>query len=193
MIQRLVLASQSPRRMELLRAAGYDFDILVPQVEESHDPALTPAELTIENAGRKAAAGAAARPDALVSGADTLVYLDGEPLGKPRDLTEARAMLRRLSGRGHHVCTGVYLAWDGGQKGKGFHVITDVTFLPLTEDTITAYHTRVNPLDKAGGYGIQEGAEMILDHYDGSWTNVMGLPMERLTEELQALHAPSHA
>ena len=187
MARPLVLASQSPRRIELLREAEYSFDVLVPEVEEIHDAALAPADLTIENARRKAVAGATARPEALVIGADTLVYLDGEPLGKPRDMDEALAMMRRLSGRGHHVCTGVYLAWDGGSGGMGFHVITDVAFLPLTDATIRAYHARVNPLDKAGAYGIQEASEMILDHHDGSWTNVMGLPMERLTAELQAL------
>ncbi|HYF35480.1 MAG TPA: Maf family protein [Prosthecobacter sp.] len=192
MTRPLVLASQSPRRIELLGQAGYDFETLVPEVEESHDPALRPAELTIENARRKAVAAAAERPGALVIGADTLVYLDGEPLGKPRDMEAAFAMLRRLSGRSHHVCTGVFLAWDGGRHGTGFHVITDVTFQPLTDETIRAYHARVNPLDKAGAYGIQEGGEMILDHYEGSWTNVMGLPMERLADELRTFY-PNHA
>ncbi|MDZ4288445.1 MAG: Maf family protein [Prosthecobacter sp.] len=183
----LVLASQSPRRIELLREAGYQFDILVPEVEEVHDASFTPEDLTIENARRKAVEGALSRPEALVIGADTLVYIDGEPLGKPRDLDEALVMMRRLSGRRHQVCTGVFMAWEGGSDGCGFYVITDVTFLPLTDAVIRAYHALVNPLDKAGAYGIQEAGEMILDHYDGSWTNVMGLPMERLVEELNAL------
>lgn len=182
--QPLVLASQSPRRVELLREAGFSFDILVPQVEEAHDASLTPEALTIENARRKAHAGAALRPDALVIGADTLVYVDGEPLGKPADLEEALDMMQRLSGRQHQVCTGVYLASEGGARGRGFHVITQVTFLPLTEEIIRAYHAQVNPLDKAGAYGIQECSEMILKSYEGSWSNVMGLPMERLKEEL---------
>ncbi len=182
----LVLASQSPRRIELMREAGYEFDVLVPDVEEAHDPALTPEALTIENARRKAVAAARQRPEALVIGADTLVYVDGEPLGKPRDLEEALGMMRRLSGRGHQVCTGVYLATQGGAEGRGFHVITEVAFLPLTEDVIRTYHARVNPLDKAGAYGIQEASEMILERYEGSWTNVMGLPMERLGAELEA-------
>ena len=180
----LVLASQSPRRIELLREAGYSFDILVPEVEEAHDASLTPEALTVENARRKAAAGAALRPEALVIGADTLVYVDGDPLGKPKDLDEALAMMRRLSGRQHQVCTGVYLAREGGSAGEGFHVITEVTFKPLTNALIQAYHARVNPLDKAGAYGIQECSEMILHHYEGSWTNVMGLPMEKLVEVL---------
>jgi septum formation protein len=185
--KRLVLASQSPRRVELMREAGYAFEVVTPAVEEAHDATLSPAELTIENARRKAVAGAAERRDAVVIGADTLVYVDGVPLGKPSDLGEALEMMRQLSGRSHHVCTGVYLAWNGGAEGQGFHVITDVTFKPLTDEVIRAYHARVDPLDKAGAYGIQEASEMILDHYDGSWTNVMGLPMERLKEELAAL------
>jgi len=181
----LVLASQSPRRIELMREAGYDFEIIVPEVEEAHDASLTPEALTVENARRKAVAGALGKPDALVIGADTLVYVDGDPLGKPKTLDEALEMVRRLSGRSHQVCTGVYLATEGGKAGRGFHVITEVAFLPLTADIIQAYHAKVNPLDKAGAYGIQECSEMILERYEGSWTNVMGLPMERLVEELR--------
>jgi septum formation protein len=131
-------------------------------------------------------AGAQLRPEALVIGADTLVYVDGDPLGKPRDLDEALTMMRRLSGRTHEVCTGVVLAWNGGAEYHGFHVITKVTFVPLLDDLIRAYHARVTPLDKAGAYGIQEASEMILDGHQGSCTNVMGLPMERLVEELKA-------
>ncbi len=181
----LVLASQSPRRVELLQQAGYDFQIVVPDVEEAHDASLTPEALTVENARRKAVAGAQQYPESLVIGADTLVYVDGEPLGKPKDMTEAQEMMRRLSGRTHQVCTGVYLAKEAGSAGYGFHVITEVTFLPLTDEIIHSYHSRVTPLDKAGAYGIQEASEMILNRYEGSWTNVMGLPMERLIEELQ--------
>lgn len=182
----LVLASQSPRRVELMREAGYEFEIIVPQVEEAHDASLTPQALTVENARRKAAAASATRPEALCLGSDTLVYLDGEPLGKPTDREEALVMLRRLSGRAHEVCTGVYLAWDGGRQGRGFHVISEVIFKPLTDELILAYHERVNPLDKAGAYGIQEHGDMIISGHAGSWTNVMGLPMERLAEELAA-------
>ncbi len=181
----LVLASQSPRRVELLREAGFVFEIVVPEVEEAHDAALSPEALTVENARRKAVAGALANPGALVIGADTLVYVDGVPLGKPLNHEEALAMMRRLSAREHEVCTGVYLAWDGGKQGRGFHVITDVVFQPLSDEVIRAYHAKVNPLDKAGAYGIQECSEMILSRYEGSWTNVMGLPMERLIEELK--------
>lgn len=182
---RLVLASQSPRRVQLMREAGYEFDIVVPEVEEAHDGSLSPEDLTVENARRKAVAGAVLHPDAVVIGADTLVYLDSEPLGKPANLDEALAMLRRLSGRSHEVCTGVYLAWDAGRQGRGFHVISHVVFKVLDDDLIRSYHARVNPLDKAGAYGIQEHGNMIISGHEGSWTNVMGLPMERLTEELE--------
>lgn len=181
----LVLASQSPRRVHLMREAGYKFDILVPEVEEAHDGSLSPEDLTVENARRKAVAGALLHPDALVIGADTLVYLDSEPLGKPENLDEALAMLRRLSGRSHEVCTGVYLAWDGGRQGRGFHVVSQVVFKALDDELIRVYHSLVNPLDKAGAYGIQEHGNMIIAGHQGSWTNVMGLPMERLTKELE--------
>ena len=182
---RLVLASQSPRRVQLMREAGYEFEIVVPEVEEAHDGSLSPEVLTVENARRKAVAGAVLHPDALVIGADTMVYLDSEPLGKPANLDEALTMLRRLSGRSHEVCTGVYLAWDAGRQGRGFHVISHVVFKTLSDDLIRAYHALVNPLDKAGAYGIQENGNMIISGHEGSWTNVMGLPMERLTEELE--------
>ncbi len=182
----LVLASASPRRVELLRAAGFEFEIVVPQVEEAHDAALTPEALTIENARRKALAGSLLKPGALVLGADTLVYVDGDPLAKPADLNEALHMVRRLSGRTHEVCTGVVFACDGNVE-HALHVITHVTFKPLTDDLIRDYHTRVNPLDKAGAYGIQACTEMLLDHMAGSFTNVVGLPMDEVTAALQAL------
>jgi septum formation protein len=182
----LVLASASPRRVELLRDTGFDFEIFVPQVEEAHDPALTPEQLTVENARRKAMAGSLAKPGALVLGADTLVYVDGEPLAKPADMNEALAMVRRLSGRAHEVCTGVALACDGKVE-RELHVITHVTFKPLTNEVIREYHSKVNPLDKAGGYGIQACTDMILERMEGSFTNVVGLPVEEVTQALREL------
>jgi septum formation protein len=175
----LVLASTSPRRVDLLRDAGFVFEIIPPEVDEAHDAALTPAQLTLENARRKALAVSRIRPEALVVGADTLVYVDGDPLGKPADMEEALQMVRRLSGRTHEVCTGVVFAFEGAVV-KELHVITHVTFKPLTDDLIRAYHARVNPLDKAGAYGIQGSTEMILDHITGSFTNVVGLPVEEV-------------
>lgn len=184
----LILASASPRRVQLLREAGHTFETVSPEgVEEAHDAALTPEALTVENARRKAAAVARTRPGALVIGADTLVYLDGHPLGKPATRAEAHEMLRRLSGRAHEVCTGVFLAWDGGRQGLGFHVISHVFFRELSDEEIRAYHALVDPLDKAGAYGIQEHGEKIITRHEGSWTSIMGLPMERLSEELTQL------
>jgi septum formation protein len=183
----LILASSSPRRVELMREADFYFEVVVPGVEEVHDESLTCEELTVENARRKARAIAQQRPGALVIGADTLVYLDEVPITKPNDMEEAAAMLRRLSGRTHQVCTGVALVWNGGADERLFHVISDVTFKPLTEAVIRDYHSRIQPLDKAGGYAVQDESAMIIDHVEGSWSNVKGLPMERLTAELKKL------
>lgn len=183
----LVLASQSPRRIEMMREAGYEFETLPVDVEESHDPALTPEQLTIENATLKAVAGARLRPDAVVIGADTLVYLDGEPLGKPRDMEHAVLMLRQLSGKAHHVCTGGALAQNGGATVRPFAVISHVVFKTLSDAVIRDYYAKVDPLDKAGAYAIQEHGGMIIDHTEGSWSNIVGLPMERLREELAEL------
>lgn len=184
----LALASQSPRRGDLLSEAGYLFETLPVDVHEAHDASLTPDELTIANATDKAIAGSRLRANALVIGADTLVYLDGDPLGKPRDMADAVAMISRLSGRAHHVCTGVALA-KGGKLVRSFAVISHVVFKSLTTDVIERYYALVNPLDKAGAYAIQEHGDMIIDHTEGSWTNIVGLPMERLREELLSLGA----
>ena len=180
----LVLASASPRRTELMQEAGYAFEVLVPDVEEAHDESLTCEALTMENARIKALAIASQRPDAVVIAADTLVYLDDKPIGKPRDMEEAAAMLRRLSGRTHKVCTGVAIMSDAGSEERTFPVISEVTFKPLTEEIIRDYHSRIQPLDKAGAYAVQDESAMIIERVEGSWSNVKGLPMERLNEEL---------
>jgi septum formation protein len=180
----LVLASASPRRVELLRGAGFDFEIVVPQVEEAHDATLTPEQLTVENARRKALAGSLQKPGALVLGADTLVYVNGDPLAKPADMEEALRMVRRLSGRTHEVCTGVALACDGKVE-RELHVITHVTFKPLTDAIIRDYHSKVNPLDKAGAYGIQACTDILLEHMKGSFTNVVGLPVDEVAAALR--------
>lgn len=182
----LVLASASPRRVDLLRHAGFQFEIVLPQVEEAHDASLTPEQLTLENARRKALAVSQIRPDALVIGADTLVYVDGLPLGKPADMDEALRMVRRLSGRTHEVCTGVAFACEGA-VAQELHVITHVTFKPLTSELIRSYHALVNPLDKAGAYGIQEQTDMLLERMVGSFTNVIGLPVDEVSTALLKL------
>lgn len=181
---RLILASASPRRVELMREAGYIFDIVVPDVEEAHDESLSCEELTVENAKLKALTVAARHPESTIVAADTLVYLEGKPIGKPADMGEAADMLRRLSGRTHEVCTGVAIASEGGRTLNCFHVISDVVFKPLSDDVIAEYHRRIQPLDKAGGYAIQDESAMIIERISGSWSNVKGLPMERLLREL---------
>jgi septum formation protein len=173
--------------MELMSEAGFEFEVLVPGVEEAHDESLSCEDLTVENARRKARAIASQRPDALVIGADTLVYLDGVPMTKPVDMEDAASMLRRLSGRTHQVCTGVALVWDGGAGERLFHVISDVTFKTLSEAVIRDYHSRIQPLDKAGGYAVQDESAMVIEKVDGSWSNVKGLPMEKLREEMRLL------
>jgi septum formation protein len=182
---RLILASGSPRRRELLAEAGVDFEVVVSPAEEIHDASIPLAELCERNAELKAAAVAAEHPGAVVVGADTLVRIDGEPLGKPRDLAEARAMLRRLAGRAHTVCTGVCAIFPGGRIER-FHELTGVRFLPLDEAGIEAYLQRTDPLDKAGAYGIQDSGEMIVEGIDGAFDNVMGLPVERLLMALSS-------
>ena len=175
----LVLASGSPRRRELLAQAGLVFEVVISPAEEIHDAALPPAVLCEENARLKAAAVALAHPAATVIGADTLVFIAGEPLGKPADLAAARTMLRRLSGRTHTVCTGVCVIHPGA-GAVTFHELTEVVFRVLDEATIDTYLALVNPLDKAGAYGIQEHGELIIAAIRGSFDNVMGLPVARV-------------
>lgn len=179
----VVLASASPRRSELLARAGVMFEVVVSPAEEIHDATMRPEVLCETNAALKAAAVAAVRPDAAVIGADTLVFIDGLPLGKPADLDDARAMLRRLSGRTHQVCTGVCIIHPGGRE-EVFHDLTEVTFLTLDDAAIDRYFACANPLDKAGAYGIQESGELIISGISGSFENVMGLPVDKVIAAL---------
>jgi len=175
---RLILASASPRRRELLAEIGVRFEVVVAEVIEHEAPDADPRHMVAHNAALKADWVAARHPAAWVLGADTTVFIDSTVLNKPRDLAEARAMLRMLSGRTHTVFTGVALrrAADGLRIDEG--VATEVTFRILDEPTIAAYLAAVNPLDKAGGYGIQERGELIVAGTRGSFTNIVGLPME---------------
>ncbi len=172
----IVLASSSPRRRELLEDAGIEFEVVASPAEEVHDASIDPESLCEMNATLKAEAVAEQRPDATVIGADTLVFIDDMPLGKPADLVEARAMLRRLSGRVHRVCTGVCVIFPGGRRSV-FHDLTEVEFLALDDAAIDAYFAKANPLDKAGAYGIQESGEMIVAGIRGQFDTVMGLPV----------------
>ncbi|HEX5399714.1 MAG TPA: Maf family protein [Verrucomicrobiae bacterium] len=181
----LILASASPRRAELLRQLGVDFQVVPSDTDEVFDEHLSPLELCQLNAHRKARVVAKKLPDTLVLGADTLVFLNREILGKPRDLNEARVMLARLSGHTHQVVTGVSLIHLRGHHERLFAVSTDVTFHPLTAGQIEDYLGKMNPLDKAGAYGIQEHGDMIVSEVFGSYSNVVGLPLEQLKSELE--------
>lgn len=175
---RLILASASPRRRELLAGLGVDFDVVTAQVTEHEDPATDPRVMVAHNAALKADWVAARHPEAFVLGADTTVFIDGHALNKPRDGADARVMLRRLSGRTHTVFTGI--AWR--RRADGVRIDTgeasEVTFKIIDEATIEAYLAKVYTLDKAGGYAIQEQPELIIASRSGSLTNIIGLPVE---------------
>ena len=175
----LLLASNSPRRRELLLEAGFDFEIFAPTVREKFDVALTLRELTALNAIRKAMATAHIRPKSVVLAADTLVAVEDHVLGKPKDRKEAVAMLKRLSGCMHEVCTSVFICHLENSKSTSFHEISRVYFRQLSRRAINKYFARVNPLDKAGAYAAQGFGKEIINKIDGSYTNVVGLPMEK--------------
>ena len=181
----IILASASPRRVELLKLLSVKFRVLPATIEEVAHEHLSPLEVCQLNAHRKARAVAKKIPDALVIGADTLVFMDNEILGKPRHLAEAHRMIARLQGRTHQVVTGVCLMHLRAHRESIFAVSTDVLFHPLNARQIRDYLHRIHPLDKAGAYAIQEGGEMILSEISGSFSNVVGLPVEKLREELK--------
>jgi septum formation protein len=180
---RLILASASPRRRQLLSEAGYEFEIASPRVDEVAHLWLTIRELTIWNAGRKAAD---VSQDAVVLAADTLVTIDGEVLGKPADLDEALRMLQRLSGRSHEVWTGVRINDAARGRSRSFHEMSRVHFRKLDDRAIRNYLAKIDPLDKAGGYAAQGHGTEIIERIEGSYTNVVGLPMEKTERVLEA-------
>jgi len=177
-----ILASNSPQRHALLTEAGYEFEMVVPPITELAVAHLSLRELTIANATRKAMAVARIHRGRVVLAADTLVAMEGEIMGKPRDLNHARIILRRLSGRTHHVCTAVCIVSPRGRIS--FAEISEVRFRKLTERAITKYFKVVNPVDKAGAYGAQSAGGSIIAAINGSVTNVIGLPMERTKKAL---------
>ena len=168
-----------------MRQLGLEFQVVASGTAEMAHEHLSPWELCQLNAHRKARAVAKKIPDALVLGADTLVFLDDEPMGKPADLAEANRMLIRLQGRTHQVVTGVSLIHLRAHRERTFAVSTDVTFRPLTAGQINNYLSKTNPLDKAGAYAIQEHGDLIVSEISGSYSNVVGLPVERVEEELK--------
>ncbi len=181
---RLILASASPRRRELLAELGVDFDVVVAQVTEHEDPQLDPRVMVARNSALKADWVAARHPDLWVLGADTTVFIDGHALNKPTDLDAARAMLRRLSGSTHTVFTGVALRHATSGIGEDLGVATEVRFRVYNDAVIETYLSRVHVLDKAGAYAIQESGELLVAQRSGSLSNVVGLPQEEVRELL---------
>lgn len=185
---RIILASNSPRRKELLGGLGIDYEVKVlPGIDESYPDSLKGEEIPVYIASEKAAAyRAVMQENDLIITADTIVYLDGEVLGKPRDAADAARMLRLLSGKTHQVITGVSITTQAFQKS--FAAVTEVTFDTLSEEEIDYYVSKYAPMDKAGSYGIQEWIGFIgVTGMKGSYFNVMGLPVQRLYRELKGL------
>jgi len=179
----IILASQSPRRRELLERMGIsDFEVIPARGEEAAGPSLTPAELVEELSRRKCAEVAAAHPEDLVIAADTVVAVGGRILGKPRDREEAAEMLSLLSGREHTVYSGLTLSRAGRTVTE--HEATPVRFRPLTKDDISRYIATGEPMDKAGAYGIQGYGCVLVEGISGDYYNVMGLPVCRLARLL---------
>jgi septum formation protein len=185
----LILASASPRRSELLRQLRPHFEIIPSDAPEIHAENLSAGELAQVNAYRKSRLVSKKHPDAVVIGVDTLVSVGARIFGKPRTLDEACEMLVFLQGQTHQVSTGVCLIYLRHHRQKIFCEQTDVKFHPLTLPQIRSYHEQVNPLDKAGAYGIQEHGGALVESISGSFTNVVGLPLERLATELDAFVA----
>jgi septum formation protein len=181
----VILASQSPRRQYLLKELGVDFDIRETHVKEVYPAGLTPAEIAIYLAELKASSFTEVQLDekTIILTADTIVSLGDEILGKPSNHEEAVVMLQKLSGRKHDVITAVCL--KSKNKKHVFHVLSSVCFKELSQDEIDYYIENFQPFDKAGGYGIQEWIGYIgINKVEGSFFNVMGLPMKELYEEL---------
>ena len=178
---RLVLASNSPRRKELLAGLDVDYEVRVlPGIDESYPDGLSGEEIPKYISRKKAEA-----YEVIMTG-DTIVWPDGKVLGKPKDEAEAKDMLRRLSGRTHQVITGVTLVTAG--KKKTFATVSEVTFDELSDEEIAYYVAHYRPLDKAGAYGIQEWIGYVgVSSLSGSYFNVMGLPVQRLYKELKTL------
>lgn len=191
----MILASQSPRRIELMREADYDIRIIPADIDETPFDGEAPLTLVERLARAKAAAVAwHAEPNELTVAADTIVTFDGKILGKPATEDEARTMLRELSGRTHQVATGVCIVKAGNTaaphaaESLSFVDVTDVTFYELTDEQIERYVASGEPMDKAGAYGIQgTGGRMLVHDISGDFYNVVGLPIARVARAIQKL------
>lgn len=181
----LILASASPRRKELLSCITEDFKVIPAKNEEKIDPALSPDQAVIYVAGQKAEEVSALYPKDIVIGADTTVFCQNIPLGKPKDSDDAKEMLKMLSGKVHKVITAAVIA-VGGKAVRSFAEETEVEFYPLSEKEIDLYVKSGEPMDKAGAYGIQGKGSLLIKGIKGDYYNVMGLPVSRLYRELTA-------
>jgi septum formation protein len=182
---RVILASQSPRRRELLNLVGIAHEVQPADIDESYLAGERPREHAERLARGKTAVIAAREPDALVIGSDTIVVVDGDVLGKPADELDAVRMLARLAGRSHVVVTAVAVCWRGETRSAVEEV--GVTFHPMSRTEIDAYIATGEPMDKAGAYGIQGYGATIVARVDGDYFAVMGLPLQRLTRVLNSL------
>ncbi|MGG3469259.1 Maf family protein [Neobacillus pocheonensis] len=184
-MQNLILASSSPRRKELLETLRLSFAISSSEVDESFNPNLSPEEVVMELAERKAQAIFKENPDAFVIGSDTVVVADNRILGKPADEAEAFSMLKTLSGKQHDVFTGVSIM--SPKSSTRFYEKTEVWFWELTDEEIRAYVKSGEPLDKAGAYGIQQLGSMLVKKIHGDYFAVVGLPVAKTVRELKRL------
>jgi septum formation protein len=183
---KIILASKSPRRQELLRLMDIDFRIVLKDVDESYPDSLTPEEVAVYIATQKAKAFDETVGHEIVLTADTIVCIDDQILGKPENAVHAIEMLRMLSGRMHRVITGVCLLYK--HQYHSFYDVSEVYFNKLSDEEIIAYVNKYQPFDKAGSYGIQERIGLIgIERINGSYTNVVGLPTEKLYRELAKL------
>ena len=175
----IILASQSPRRFELLKMIGLNFKVHPSHVEEIYKNHQSPVEYAVENARKKGAQVAKKAPDSLIISADTIVVLKGHILEKPRNEDHARKILKRLSGNTHEVVTGFGFTHLNTGKSIFDHEITKVTFRNLTKSEICTYINTGEPFDKAGGYGAQGEGSLLIKRVDGCFFNVVGLPLAK--------------
>lgn len=191
---RLILASISPRREKLLREAGVKFRVVAPEVEEKEgeDAAhLTATEVALNNAFMKARAVSMQFPGEWVLAADTVVVLEGELIGKPVNMSHAREIIDKLNGRVHQVITAVYFIREQPFHQVPFYDVSRVTFHRISARQRDEYLASIDPMDKAGAYAVQEKSDVLIKSIEGSRTNVMGLPLEKLMEVLQRVRKHS--
>ena len=182
--KRLILASASPRRKEMLANLGLDFEVRVAEVDEVPLYGESPKDFVLRAAIEKASDITAKHPDAWVLGADTIVVCQGEILGKPKDVSEAQRMLMRLAGQMHRVLTGFCLKREQENISVNRVIATEVYFSAFTEAIAAAYVATGEPLDKAGAYGIQGRGGVLVEKIDGSYSNVVGLPLVETIDEM---------